>query len=91
MPAQTRILRQISFTGAPAYSQAELLAFTGLKPGSSATQQQVEDAAQRLGDTGLFEEVNFSGDDRGRRLHAEAGSRGRRVAGALRQPGVVAG
>ena len=65
MLAQTRILRQISFTGAPAYSQAELLAFTGLKPGSSATQQQVEDAAQRLGDTGLFEEVNFSGDDRG--------------------------
>ena len=63
--AQTRVLRDISFTGAGVYSQPELLAFTGLKPGSSATQQQIEDAAQRLGDTGLFDEVTFSGNDRG--------------------------
>ena len=63
--AQTRVLRDISFTGAGVYSQAELLAFTGLKPGGSATQQQIEDAAQRLGDTGLFDEVTFSGNDRG--------------------------
>jgi outer membrane protein assembly factor BamA len=63
--SQTRVLREISFTGAPAYSQAELLAFTGLKPGGSVSQQQVDDAAQRLNDTGLFEEVNFSGNDRG--------------------------
>jgi len=63
--AQTRVLREITFTGAPAYSQAELLAFIGLKRGGSATQQQIEDAAQRLGDTGLFEEVNFSGNDQG--------------------------
>jgi outer membrane protein insertion porin family len=63
--AQTRVLREISFAGAPAYSQAELLAFTGLKPGGSATQQQVEDAAQRLNDTGLFDEVNFAGNDKG--------------------------
>jgi outer membrane protein assembly factor BamA len=63
--AQTRVLREISFTGAPGYSQADLLAVTGLKPGTSATQQQVEDAAQRLNDTGLFDEVNFSGNDKG--------------------------
>jgi outer membrane protein insertion porin family len=63
--AQTRVLREIAFTGAPAYSQAELLAFIGLKRGGSATQQQIEDAAQRLGDTGLFEEVTFSGNDQG--------------------------
>jgi outer membrane protein insertion porin family len=63
--AQARVLREITFTGAPAYSQAELVAFTGLKPGESATQQQVEDAAQRLNDTGLFDEVNFSGNDSG--------------------------
>jgi outer membrane protein assembly factor BamA len=63
--SQTRVLREISFTGAPGYSQAELLAFTGLKPGSTASQQQVEDAAQRLNDTGLFDEVNFSGNDGG--------------------------
>jgi len=64
-PSQTRVLPQVSFVGANGYSQAELLAFTGLRPGSSATQQQLEDAAQRLSDTGLFEEVNFAGNDRG--------------------------
>jgi outer membrane protein assembly factor BamA len=53
----------ISFTGAPAYSQAELLSFTGLKPGASVAQQQ--DAAQKLNDTGLFDEVTYSGNDRG--------------------------
>lgn len=63
--SQARVLREITFTGAPAYSQAELLAFTGLKPGTSATQQQLEDVAQRLNDTGAFEEVSFSGNDKG--------------------------
>src|ERR1035441_3400405 len=63
--AQTRILPEISFTGAPGYSQAELLAFTGLKPGGSASQQQLDDAAQHLNDTGLFDEVNFAGNDKG--------------------------
>jgi len=63
--AQTHVLREIAFTGAPAYSQAELLAFTGLKPGGSATQQQIEEVAQRLNDTGLFADVNFSGNDKG--------------------------
>jgi outer membrane protein assembly factor BamA len=62
---QTRVLREISFTGAPGYSQSELLQVSGLKPGASATQQQVEDAAQKLNDTGLFDEVNFSGNDQG--------------------------
>lgn len=65
LPAQTRILREISFDGAPGYSQAELLAFAGLKLGGTATQQQVEDVAQRLNDTGLFDEVTFSGNDKG--------------------------
>jgi outer membrane protein assembly factor BamA len=65
LPAQTRVLSDISFVGAPGYSQAELLAFTGLKPGGMASQQQVEDAAQRLNDTGLFDEVNFAGNDKG--------------------------
>jgi outer membrane protein assembly factor BamA len=63
--AQARLVPAITFTGAPAYSQAELLAFTGLKPGTSITQQQLDDATQRLSDTGLFEEVTFSGSDKG--------------------------
>jgi outer membrane protein insertion porin family len=61
--AQGKTSPTISFTGAPNYSQAELLAFTGLK--SSSTQQQMDAAAQRLSDTGLFEEVNFSGNSKG--------------------------
>jgi outer membrane protein assembly factor BamA len=63
--AQTRVLSAISFVGATGYSQAELLAFTGLKPGGSATQQQLDDAAQLLNDTGLFDEVTFAGNDKG--------------------------
>ena len=63
--AQTHVLHKITFAGATDYTQEELLAFTGLKPGMSATQQQIEDAAQKLGDTGLFQDVTFSGSDDG--------------------------
>jgi len=63
--AQTHQLRKITFSGATDYTQDELLSFTGLKPGMAATQQQIEDAAQKLGNTGLFEDVNFSGNDDG--------------------------
>jgi outer membrane protein insertion porin family len=65
LSSQTRVLPAITFTGAPAYSQSELLAFTGLNSAGSLTQQQVQDAAQRLNDTGLFAEVNFTGNDKG--------------------------
>ncbi len=62
--AQTRHIPAITFTGAPSYSQAELLAFTGLKPGE-IDQQQLDDATQHLSDTGLFDEVTFAGNDKG--------------------------
>lgn len=57
--AQQVTLSRVVFTGDPDHSQQELLAFSGLKPGPS-TQQAVQDAAQRLGDTGLYDEVNFA-------------------------------
>jgi len=63
LSSQSNASPAITFKGASNYSQAELLTFTGLKPGS-ATQQQMNDAAQRLNDTGLFDEVNFAGNDR---------------------------
>jgi outer membrane protein assembly factor BamA len=63
--AQSFVVPAITFTRAPAYSQAELLAFTGLKPGGSFTQQQLDDAAQRLNDLGLFTDVSFSGNAKG--------------------------
>lgn len=56
--AQKIALSQIKFVGDPSHTQAELLAFSKLNP-AGATQQEVQDAAQRFGDTGLFDEVNF--------------------------------
>ena len=63
--SQSRVLPPVSFTGAPVYTQAELLSFTGLKPGAVTAQQKLDDAAQRLTDTGLFEEVTYAGSDKG--------------------------
>lgn len=57
--AQQVTLSRIEFSGDTVHSPQELLAVSGLKPGPS-TQQAVQDAAQRLNDTGLFDEVNFS-------------------------------
>jgi outer membrane protein insertion porin family len=62
---QAQVKPAISFSGAPAYSQSQLLAFTGLKPGAATSQQQLQDVAQRLSDTGLFDEVNFTYNDKG--------------------------
>ena len=56
--SQQVVLSQIKFTGDSTRTQAELLAFSGLKPGPS-TQQAVQDAAQKLGDTGFYDDVNF--------------------------------
>ena len=57
--AQPVTLSQIKFVGDDTHTQAQLLAASGLRSGSS-TVQAVHDAAQRLGDTGMFEGVNFS-------------------------------
>jgi outer membrane protein assembly factor BamA len=65
LSAQTFTLPKVSFTGAPSYSQAELLAFTGLKPGTKSTSAEVQSAAQRLSDTGLFADVHFESNANG--------------------------
>ena len=57
---QTFNLPPVTFTGAPAFSQSDLLKVSGLKPGSTATQADVQAAAQRLSDTGLFSDVRFA-------------------------------
>ena len=51
LSAQTFKLPQITFTGAPAFSQADLLNVSGLKPGAISTQAEVQAAAQHLSDT----------------------------------------
>jgi outer membrane protein assembly factor BamA len=65
LSAQSFLLPKISFTGAPAYSQAELLAFTGLKPGATSSSAEIQAAAQRLSDTGLFTDVHFESNANG--------------------------
>ena len=66
LSAQAIVLPQtIAFTGAPSYTQAELLAYTSLKPGDTSTQQQLQSAAQHLSDTGLFADVRFASTPKG--------------------------
>lgn len=57
--AQNSIAKKISFSGTT-LSQAELLAVSGLTPGETVGQQQVQAGAQRLIDTGMFSDVRFS-------------------------------
>jgi outer membrane protein assembly factor BamA len=57
--------RAIRFEGAPQYSQEELLAAAGLKPGARLTASDVKSHAKQLNDTGLFAVVKFSTDSKG--------------------------
>ena len=59
--AQTWSPSQISFTGTD-LSQAELLAFTGLKPGENVTRDQMQAAADKLTASGLFSSGQFTFD-----------------------------
>jgi len=58
---QKYIAKKITFSGTTA-SQAELLAVSGLKPGDALGQAEIQAAAQKLIDTGLFSDVRFSFD-----------------------------
>ena len=59
LPAQTIKLPAISFTGAPAYSQADLLKLSGLHAGDITTAAAIQAAAQRINDTGLFSDIRY--------------------------------
>lgn len=62
-PAQKRVPSQaIRFQGAPQYSQQELLAASGLKPGARLRPAEVKIHAKLLADTGMFKEVKFASD-----------------------------
>ncbi|WP_433965692.1 POTRA domain-containing protein [Tunturiibacter gelidiferens] len=65
LSAQTFKLPPITFTGAPAFSQADLLKVSGLQPGATATQADVQAAAQHLSDTGLFSDIRFESNATG--------------------------
>jgi outer membrane protein assembly factor BamA len=55
----------IRFQGAPQYTQEELLAAAGFKPGARLSATEVKARARQLNDTGLFAFVKFSSDSKG--------------------------
>jgi outer membrane protein assembly factor BamA len=57
--------KAIRFQGAPQFTQEELLAATGLKPGARLTSSDVKAHAKQLNDTGMFAAVRFSSDSKG--------------------------
>src|ERR1700741_4014621 len=65
-PAQKTAPRKaIRFEGAPQYTQEELLAAAGLKPGARLNPNEVKAHAKQLNDTGLFAVVKFGSDSKG--------------------------
>jgi outer membrane protein assembly factor BamA len=61
--AQKRVTPQaIRFQGAPQYTQQELLAAAGLKPGIRLNSGELKARAKQLADTGLFKEVKFASE-----------------------------
>jgi outer membrane protein assembly factor BamA len=63
LPAQKRVPPQaIRFQGAPQFSQQELLAAAGLKPGTRLNTSEVKAHARLLFETGMFKDVKFTSD-----------------------------
>lgn len=62
LAAQKFTVSKITFSGYPAASDAELLATAGLKAGVPLDQSEIQAAAQKLSDTGLFADVHFAFD-----------------------------
>jgi outer membrane protein assembly factor BamA len=65
LPAQKKVApRAIRFQGAPQYTQQELLAAAGFKPDARLNLREVKAHAKLLNDTGLFEEVKSTSDNK---------------------------
>lgn len=60
LTAQKFAVEKITFAGYPAATQTELLTASGLKAGAPLGQPEIQAAAQRLSDTGLFSNVEFA-------------------------------
>lgn len=67
--AQTYHPKSITFSGYSTSNTSELLAVSGLSAGGQLTQADMQAAAQRLNDTGLFSDVRFTFN--GEELHYE--------------------
>jgi len=60
--AQQYTIRKIVFDGPTPYSQSALEAASGLKPGDTISQTELQAAAQRLVDTGAFDDLQSTLD-----------------------------
>ena len=60
LAAQTVAPRTITFTGAPNLPADALLTLSGLHPGTTLTQPDIEAAMNRMADTGLFADIRFT-------------------------------
>jgi outer membrane protein assembly factor BamA len=62
LPACAQIIaKKVTFTGVP-QTQAELLAYSGLAPGKALSHADIDAAAQKLMDTGLFGNIQYKYD-----------------------------
>src|SRR5437763_12745330 len=68
-------LASVRATGSQRYSQAEIVAASGLVLNTEVTQQEMQRAANRLGTSGGFSAVHYQ--------YLPAGARGREATGAL--------
>lgn len=71
--AQNYTIAAIVFTHPGPYTDAELLAASGLAPGQPLAENTLPNAAQRLVDTGLFSDakINYTGDSKSRTVNAD--------------------
>lgn len=60
--AQKYTVKEIVFDGQTPYTQADLEAASGLKPGQSITSEELQAAAQKLVDTGAFDDLQATLD-----------------------------
>jgi hypothetical protein len=62
LPACAQIIaKKVTFAGVP-QTQAELLAYSGLAPGKPLSHADIDDAARKLMDTGLFANIQYKYD-----------------------------
>ncbi len=56
---QTFLLKKISASGSQRFAEADIIKATGLKAGSTVTANDLKEAANRLGQSGVFSQVSY--------------------------------
>ncbi len=64
-PPASSVIAEIHQTGSTHYHDAQVAAASGLKPGDAVTREQLQAAADRLAQIGIFSQVNYRFTTRG--------------------------